>query len=109
MGAGCADLQLQIQPVLLNQKKSKLAAVALNTPSPCDLRLRLRSARTAGLLFAFWESAKKGLCALARQVRTWSARYGFGRHCFLERHYGRAELASVCAIRLCTPRRYYQC
>ena len=47
----------------------------LDNPSPRHLRLRLRSARTAGLLCAFWESAKKSLCALAREIRTRSARY----------------------------------
>src|SRR5262245_7892154 len=38
----------------------------LDNPSPRHLRLRLRSARTAGLLCSLRESAKKSLCALAR-------------------------------------------
>src|SRR5262245_60599471 len=81
----------------------------LDNPSPRHLRLRVRSARTAGLLCSLRESAKKSLRTLAHQIRTRSARYGIVRHRFLDCHNGRAELASVHAIRLCTPRRSDQC
>src|SRR5215510_1814209 len=43
----------------------------LDNPSPRHLRLRLRSARTAGLLYSFRKSAKKSLCA-------WHAKFALG-------------------------------